>query len=444
MFIDINSNSIKDANEPIISNQKIVESDTSKFTFSNSIGNYNFVFPDSGSYTVFPEALNYYNVVPVYRNINFSGVNMVDSLNDFAYQPGGVYNDLKVEVSPVSFFVSGFNSTCMISYQNIGTSVLDGIVTLTLDSNTNYVSSNLTPSFISTDSIKWDVGTLAQFESGNIAVTIHIDSLLTDSTLIIPYVRIDPHMGDANMSNNFANWEVPTVSSLDPNMILVNREKLFNTELFTAPYLDYIIFFQNTGTAACVNVKVQNNLPAFLNENSFEFIASSHPVTINYGAYARLMTYSFDNINLPDSGANETASHGFIRYRIKPISTLIAGDSIKNSAAIYFDFNPPVITEYALTEITLPTSITSKQVFSNQLEIFPNPTNGIITIYTSALINEYCQLSIYDLFGRTVLQSTLISSKFQVQTDVSTFSKGVYFVELKQNDKVIRGKFLKE
>ena len=54
---------------------------------------------------------------------------------------------------------------------------------------------------------------------------------------------------------------------------------------------------------------------------------------------------------LPDSNANERKSHGFIRFRIKPKNTLVAGDSIKNKAAIYFDYNSPVITNSAITQI---------------------------------------------------------------------------------------------
>ncbi|MBK7970889.1 MAG: hypothetical protein IPK08_19305 [Bacteroidetes bacterium] len=51
----------------------------------------------------------------------------------------------------------------------------------------------------------------------------------------------------------------------------------------------------------------------------------------------RIITFRIcSNINLPDSNANEPASHGFISYRIKPLSTLTAGTEFTNLAAIYF------------------------------------------------------------------------------------------------------------
>jgi hypothetical protein len=54
---------------------------------------------------------------------------------------------------------------------------------------------------------------------------------------------------------------------------------------------------------------------------------------------------------LPDSNRNEAASNGYIVYRIKPKSTLLPGDTINNTASIYFDFNLPVQTNTEQTVV---------------------------------------------------------------------------------------------
>lgn len=54
---------------------------------------------------------------------------------------------------------------------------------------------------------------------------------------------------------------------------------------------------------------------------------------------------------LPDSNLNERASHGFIRFIIKPVCTLASGDSVSNKVSIYFDYNSPVVTNIAVTNI---------------------------------------------------------------------------------------------
>jgi hypothetical protein len=88
-------------------------------------------------------------------------------------------------------------------------------------------------------------------------------------------------------------------------------------------------------------VAVENSLPANVDLFSFEYIGASHPVELMYYDFDRKMRFQFNNILLPDSNTNETLSHGFIRYRINPSSSLIVGDSVLNAAAIFFDLNAP-------------------------------------------------------------------------------------------------------
>jgi hypothetical protein len=97
--------------------------------------------------------------------------------------------------------------------------------------------------------------------------------------------------------------------------------------------------FQNTGTSNAISVIVRDSVSANLDWNSFEPIIASHPyravITKGY-----LAEFIFDGINLPPKSVNEPASNGFISFKIKPKSNLAIGDSIQNTANIYFDFNP--------------------------------------------------------------------------------------------------------
>jgi hypothetical protein len=147
---------------------------------------------------------------------------------------------------------------------------------------------------------------------------------------------------------------VYTTGSFDPNDILVNEDTLTTTQLSNAPWLEYIIRFQNTGNDTAFTVKILNPIDTNkLNLSTFEFVNASHPVNLNWINYQRNMEFKFENILLPDSNSNEPLSHGFVRYRIQPKTNLSAGDSITNFAAIYFDFNEPVITNTAKTIIVL-------------------------------------------------------------------------------------------
>jgi hypothetical protein len=156
------------------------------------------------------------------------------------------------------------------------------------------------------------------------------------------------------------------------------------------------------------------------------------------------MTFTFDNILLPDSNANEPGSHGFVRYRIKPKTTLVAGGLINNTAYIYFDFNQPVMTNTAVTEIVLPTGIEGFGFQVSGLRLYPNPVSGELIVNSYSLTGKNAEVRIYDLFGREVFQSAINNPQSAIKINVSRFSQGIYFVQLQSGEKIARAKFVKE
>jgi uncharacterized repeat protein (TIGR01451 family) len=107
--------------------------------------------------------------------------------------------------------------------------------------------------------------------------------------------------------------------------------------------LDYLIRFQNTGTDTAFTVVIRDTLDTDLDIFTVVSGASSHNYTFNmYGP--RVLEWTFNNIMLPDSTADEPGSHGFIAFTVKQEDNLPDGTEINNTAHIYFDFNSAVIT----------------------------------------------------------------------------------------------------
>lgn len=137
------------------------------------------------------------------------------------------------------------------------------------------------------------------------------------------------------------------LDSYDPNDKQVVPFGLTNENLIEATTeLDYTIRFQNTGTIEAVNIVVLDTLSEFLDIETIRLGMVSHDYKffIDGDADTRVLRFEFDNINLPDSNTNEPASHGFIKFKIKQKANNRIGTVIKNRAAIYFDFNSPIIT----------------------------------------------------------------------------------------------------
>ncbi|MBK7886632.1 MAG: T9SS type A sorting domain-containing protein [Bacteroidetes bacterium] len=428
VYADLNGNSVLDAGEPPLQAWKITELNTGRFSFTDQNGSYNLSVLDSGNFTLTPQLANWFSPLPISKAVSFTGINQTDSLNDFAFQPQGIFEDVCVTITPMGNFRSGFSASYAITFGNYGNSTVSPTVYFYPDSNITFQSATLTPTQIFPDSVIWNLPSLTPFQTGNIIVTVNVNLGLPIGTLINSSAHIEPYATDDNPSCNNSNWEVYTTGSFDPNDILVNEDTLTTTQLSSAPWLDYIIRFQNTGNDTAFTVKILNPIDTNkLNLSTIEFVYASHPVNLNWINYQRNMEFKFENILLPDSNTNEPLSHGFVRYRIQPKTNLSAGDSITNFAAIYFDFNEPVITNTAKTSIILPTGIASASPTHGKLHVFPNPSENTINISGIQLENGRAQLRLTDIYGKLIFEKTVTSTIADLET--TNLPSGLYLLQ---------------
>ena len=413
------------------------------FTFTDDSGYYKLAVFDSGAYSFAPTPLNFYASFPTTNTANFSGFQQKDSLNNFAFQPAGTFNDLSIKLTPYSAFRSGMVGSYKLDYSNLGSTTITPTIIFYPDSNLNFINSNPSPSSVSLDSIVYNFGPLGPLETGSIILSFNISQGLPINTLIFSRVSILPTIGDDNPSSNQANWEVFVTGSFDPNDILVNRSEIFDFELNNLPTLDYLIRFQNTGNDTAFFVRIDNKITSNLDINQIEFVASSHPCHLSFQFQDSTLKFTFNNILLPDSNINEPMSHGFVRYQIKPIASVALGDSILNKANIIFDYNPPVITNTAITTVTTSTGI--MQNSNSNFVCFPNPTFDEIVLEWKGKSFGKVQVDIYNFYGqkvRTLYQGNLNMNFWKQRFDISELTQGLYFISWKGEESFVR-KFIK-
>jgi hypothetical protein len=448
VYYDFNSNNVFDSSDFPASNMMIQEPTINSTGLTRFDGDYSIYTQSPGTFTINPvNTSNYYTAVPVSHAVIFNGVNEIDSLNDFALQPSSIINDLQIGISPLTAFRPGFYASYNVTYNNVGTTALTPTIVMFLDTSLVYDTSSVIPTTINSDSITWDLPLLAPFNGGSFTVTCVVNSTTPIGTLIDSEVRIEPVAGDTTASDNTASWQVTTTGSYDPNDILVNRSFIETPELNSPPFLNYIIRFQNTGNDTAFNIHIQNQIPIELLETTFELIDASHPVDVNYNAVNRTFTFSFNQVLLPDSNINEPASHGYVEYRMKPLSTLSAGQSIVNNAGIYFDFNAPVLTNDAVTSIISPTSVHAISSDDLKVNLYPVPARNMLTINIRSNNAEPVSYQMFDITGKTISPEKLIpvnSGKGLVNENISFLENGYYLIKFRtgSGDKVLP--FLKQ
>jgi hypothetical protein len=146
---------------------------------------------------------------------------------------------------------------------------------------------------------------------------------------------------------------------------------------------------------------------------------------------------------LPDSTSSYEQSMGAVTCTILPKTGLPDGTQITNRAAIYFDFNAPVIPGTTLRIINSATGI-EKKPGSMDLLIYPNPVSEKLTIALKNLQTDaYTEAEIFDLQGRRLYQKAgfLEDNTFTLET--GSLTAGFYVGHLKVNGSCHTFRFVK-
>ncbi|MDJ1473788.1 DUF7619 domain-containing protein [Xanthocytophaga flava] len=155
---------------------------------------------------------------------------------------------------------------------------------------------------------------------------------------------------------------LPIIDSYDPNDKLVLPTGI-STEHYTSlgKELEYTIRFQNTGTDYAYKVVIIDTLSEKLDISTLQVKNASHPYTFTVSGKGNpILTWTFRDINLPDSTRDQKGSNGFVKFTVKPLNSLPIGERIENYADIFFDYNPAVRTNTVFNTLYIPSTIVSK------------------------------------------------------------------------------------
>jgi len=406
-YYDLNSNSSFDSSEYPISQLLVQVNPGGDIYSTNNLGVFRAQADTAISYTF--NVLNvpqYYSLNTTLPTISFSSTGNLDSSIVLPLQPTNSVQDLYIDLTPLTPVRGGFDGFYAINYKNKGTLLLDSaMIHLTLDTGLSFLTTmpNTPYSAINAngDSIVWTIYNLQPGESGTFRVkySSNFVQLLNGDTVICSAV-IYPTASDADTVDNYSFTEEIVVGSYDPNDKAVSDATITPAEVLNGKWLTYTIRFQNTGTFQANYVRVIDSIPTSLDLSTFEMISASHDFTYEITG-DRAVKWNFPGIVLPDSNANEPESHGFIKFRIKPISSLVIGNQIDNNAFIYFDFNPPVITNYAQTIVTNPAAISEISKNQNWI-LYPNPAKDVVNISKDIDLSSIATIQLYDASGRFV------------------------------------------
>ena len=425
-FVDLDEDCLQGTNDPGLPLRPIVIQPGNTVQLTDAQGRFS-IGLDYGSYTLEQGDVGLTQICPsvVPYAFDLSAGSPTHTV-DLADSTVGTL-DLSVSMSSTET-VPGFGQRTWITILN-NSPYPSGLVTTTFDHEALFTLSGTDQSPVNTTatSITWQLNDLLPYQWHMYRVDLQVPP---DPTLIgtahSASANVSSVVPDGAPANNTIAQNFIVVGAFDPND-KTGWSTTGSTSLYdpgTDSDILYTVRFQNTGNAPAQNVFIIDTLSALHALSSLEILGASHPFTAQFGE-DRTLRFDFPNIQLPDSTNDEPNSHGFVTFRMKPVDGLTPGTVITNEAGIYFDFNPPVITNSTGLLVTIGTDVA--EAVRSEFRVVPNPTTDRIRIEGIKNLGEPPAFRLYGADGRCVNGGTL-DQAFGV--DVAGLATGSYVIEV--------------
>ena len=427
-----------DGSDLVVSNQKftITNGTQTSTIIANDLGDFS-LNVGSGTHTITPIVENPtgFTISPANVVVSFPAESS-PFLQDFCLTATAPLHDFDITLIPLNAARPGFDAHYRLVFKNTGNVIDGGTIVLDYDDAVlDWVSSTVAPS-TTDDILSWSFTDLQPFETRSIDVTFNLNAPTETPPLNGDDVlAFSSSMGENGASQPFSNQHLlnqTVVNSFDPNDKVCLEGQVLD-ESYLGGFVTYQIRFENTGNFAAQNIVVKD----IIDTSKFE-IGTLMPIAASHEFYTRIVDnkveFVFENINLPFDDAN---NDGFVVFKIQLAPSVTAGVTFSNSASIYFDYNFPIVTPFAVSSIGLLSADSFD--FDAQFAISPVPTKNVLQINSkNSLVIE--SVEIYNHLGQ-IVQNELESHS---TLDVSRLSKGSYFIKINTQENSFVKQFLKE
>ncbi len=421
--------------EPGIPGAQVLMLPDSIRTWSVSQGNYSF-FPTLGphqieyvpapDYTLTSDSAHYQVIAGLADQSGF----------DFGAWTPNIHDSLRLDLT-AGVLRCNLPNNFWLNLTNLGFLDASGQISFIYDPTLTFLSSEPPPTTIDGNTLTWQYQNLPfgatyniQLQFGNLG-----PDALGDTLFYSAYA-------DQEGSMAFASQREQAIvrCSYDPNDKLVQPTGPAQGALsLLADPLEYTIHFQNTGNDTAFTVVIRDTLNAALDLANLEVLSSSHPVRVQ-AEVGGVLTFVFADINLLWQKVDELGSQGYVSYRIKARENLADATIVRNTAHIYFDLNPPIVTN--TTSNTLVEKLPTTAIYSEpnsmlRIRVAPNPMDDEARIEILNLPDHHSdlQLQVFDLQG-SIVRETIASTPYFILKK-ENLSPGMYFFRILSEGKLL-------
>lgn len=106
---------------------------------------------------------------------------------------------------------------------------------------------------------------------------------------------------------------------------------------------------------------------------------------------------------------------------------------------MFFDPELWILSKNNIVTYDINTSF-SHEFLDSQVDIYPNPTNNILSISS---LKPITKVIVYDALGKQIKQLVIGEGDIKLDVNTTNFPKGIYFIEIQVEKEIIRKKVSK-
>ncbi|MEM9921733.1 MAG: T9SS type A sorting domain-containing protein [Bacteroidota bacterium] len=302
----------------------------------------------------------------------------------------------------------GFVRTLIVDIVNFSDGPEDGTLTYTYDVRHEYIDASIQPTThdVANRKLTWELTDIPR-NTSRLQIQMRLPATVPLGTIIDYHFSIEPIDSDFNPADNEVFCQRVVVGSFDPNDKSAEQAGRGTNGLldFGVRELGYLVRFQNTGTDTAFTVVIRDTLDTDLDLKSLVPGPASHPYELKVYD-SRVLEFTFNDILLPDSTTNKEGSNGHVFFDIRFKEDAPPGTRAENKAAIFFDFNKPIITNTVVRTLRAADVFTELDLQGCDSLLY----NG--QIYTDgAMVVDTFQLAIRD---------SIVTASIEIFQDVTT------------------------
>ena len=332
------------------------------------------------------------------------------------------------------------NVPIWLSIKNEGNKIVNPSISFEIAEQASFIEAQPTPDEINGNTLIWHIENLIPTHQQQINISIQTPGV----DAIGDTLSFEANCSINSTLHSSTNHHSELTCAYDPNDKLVIPAS--DSDENTTPYgslLNYTVRFQNTGNDYAQIVRIEDQLDEQLDWNSFRVIDASHSYTYSLSDQGELL-FTFPNIALPDSATNLAASNGFIRYSIAHKENLPEYSTIRNTANIFFDSNPAIVTNTTENTLVYGISNGNEVDIANKIIIAPNPTDGWISIqFDQQFSANDLKIDLLDSTGKNCFSTTPNLEDANIDLFIGHLPSGIYWMRIRWNNQVEYQKIIK-